>query len=420
MIPICRCLHHFRILPAELVRERDMTLVFEAEKPAGAKGQTHVFIVGVSAYPWLVDGAHARGPEVTDSMGQLHSPALSARAVAEWCVRQFRNLERPLGSVDLLLSDSVSQNYQDADGAVHAIEPADIDNVRDAALRWKARGDLNPEDMLVFFFSGHGIAAGTRNALLTRDYGRINGRPLLGAISLLDMIEGMKSCKALRQIYFIDACRVASDILLLHSTECGDVLVPASLPLTRGICQSVYFATLAEKAAYGRLGKVTLFTNALLRALVGPAANNAEGDWRINTSRLQEALNHFSTTLADPQFGSAQMPNCGNHTTFDFHFLDGKPEVPVYVQPDWHQGLQPPGDMAEIAFRVDKNSEPPVVSWSPPWTQCDQCSWEPNRFLSWIEGGRSYNLRVAMNDGTTLPEIEEHIMPPFKLFKVSR
>jgi Caspase domain len=317
----------------------------------------------------------------------------------------------------MLVSDGEFAKFTPPGGVpIHLNQPT-IETVRDAGLAWKARGDLNSEDMLVFFFSGHGMAAGARSILLARDYGRVNGRPLIGAINFGDMLEGMKSCKATRQVYFIDACRMNSDVLLRNASESGDVVIPTSYPLSKGWRQSVYYASLGGKAAYGQEKDLSLFTRALIKSLKGPGASDAEGDWRINTSRLQEALAHFASELGDPIYGPVQTPQSGSQTTFDFHFFNGEPSVPVYVEPDWYRGASPPDDMHRISISDSGNE---VVDWSHPWQDYPQCCWAPNRFECWLEPGRPYTVQCHINGFPKPPERTKHVTPPFKLIRIAR
>lgn len=395
-----------------------MTMVYQADRPVGALGQTHVLILAVGTYPHLVGGAQDRGPTVTGGMEQLDSPPLSANAIADWFIATFRNPERPLGSIAMLVSDGDEAHYNPGGAAQIALARPDIPQLIAATNAWKARGDANGEDMLVLYFSGHGISSGARTVLLARDYGEIEDRPMRGAINFGDMLEGMKSCKAVRQVYFIDACRSGSEILLRNATETGDVLIATSYPITPGWCQSVYFASLGGKAAYGQNGKVSLFARALLKSFRGPGASNAEGDWRINTSRLQEALTHFASGLADPEHGPVQIPQSGNQTTFDFHyFAETPPAVPVYVEPDWHRGPSPPPDMQRISIAFGGAA---LVDWPRPWADSAHCCWAPDRFESWLEPDRNYRFELQIEGQPMSAPVDSYVTPPFKRLRIPR
>jgi hypothetical protein len=93
-----------------------------------------------------------------------------------------------------------------------------------------------------------------------------------------------------------------------------------------------YYATLAGDRSHGRPGQVSLFTDALLKSLRGAGSDDPEGDWRVTTTRLQEAIDHF---MRQPQFAGAiagvQVPTVGEMPVFELHQLPGAPVVPVYV-----------------------------------------------------------------------------------------
>lgn len=394
-----------------------MTQVYTAPPPDGAVGQTHVLIIGVGSYPYLLGGTEPK-PAVASGMEQLDSPALSAAKIADWFITTFNNPQRPLGTIEMLLSNDDGQDYTRPDsGEVFDVELANTDNIVTAGLAWKERGDTNPQDMLVFFFSGHGIASGNRMALLARDYGLRDRRPLRNAISFLDMIEGMRCCKAGLQIYFIDACRVANDTIIQQTTETGDVIVPTSVPLNKDWKGSIYYASSGGRPAFGVDGDISLFTKSLLKSLSGPGASDSEGpdDWRITTVKLSEALGHFAGTTADPVFGPVQTPQTGSQTLFDFHHMTTPPLVPIYVEPVGHEGPDPPAHAQSISVSFDGG---PVVEWAPPWHTCDHCNWAPSRFESWVRPGRNYTVRLQLNEGVPVAEMSRHVSPPYTMFRM--
>jgi hypothetical protein len=93
-----------------------------------------------------------------------------------------------------------------------------------------------------------------------------------------------------------------------------------------------YYATLAGDRSHARPGQVSLFTEAVLKSLKGAGSDDPEGDWRVTTTRLQEAIDHF---MRQPQFAGTiagvQVPTVGEMPVFELHQLPGAPVVPVYV-----------------------------------------------------------------------------------------
>jgi len=68
-------------------------------RSAGAA--THAIVIGAGDYPHLLGGRDSLSDH-HDGMGQLSSPPLSARAVAEWLISSYNNSKKPLNSIALL------------------------------------------------------------------------------------------------------------------------------------------------------------------------------------------------------------------------------------------------------------------------------------------------------------------------------
>jgi hypothetical protein len=320
------------------------------EVPVVGRPGTHVLIIGVGRYPHLIGGeTPCQNP---DGMGQLSSPPISARELAAWFVAGYNDPGKELASVALLLSEADPQPFRNPKtNEPFDIEDATGDNAEAAIREWRDRADSDPGNRLFFYFCGHGVCEGEDMALLTSDFCSDDHNPLQGAIDFRRLRGGLKKCKASEQVFFIDACRANSDVLIGDSDGwAGRVPLlpgrrPADLPRELAV---PYYATLAGDQAYARENSVSLFTEALLRSLRGAASDDPEGpagDWRVNTTRLQEAIDHF---MKEPVFAGAiagvQVPVAGQLPVFVFHRLTGPPEVPVYV------GCEAPGDNALAEF----------------------------------------------------------------------
>jgi Caspase domain len=295
---------------------------------------THAIVLGVGAYPHLLGGS---GPLSNDhdGMAQLTSPPRSAREFAEWVISTLNDPGKPLSTVALLLAEANPSPFPNPKTNHKVpVELATIDNVERAVSDWKARGDTNPENRLLFFFSGHGIAQGPDTSLLVADYGSKPNNPLDGAISLREFHLGMDTCAAREQCYFIDACRASSDTLIGAMGYAGHpIILPRTTFMREGGPREapVYYSTLAGEEAYSRPNQVSPFTNALRLALDGLGGDDSEGDWRVSTTRLKEAIDWFMKQAVDPDLGTVQVPVTNNLTTFFLHYLDREPEVPVFV-----------------------------------------------------------------------------------------
>ncbi|MET7851997.1 caspase family protein [Streptomyces avermitilis] len=309
---------------------------------------THGLVVGVGKYPHL-DGGEAPVADA-DGMRQLSSPPLSARAFASWLLAEYRDPRRPLGSVSLLLSEEQPAPFVNPrTRTAHEVEVATIDNILAAVTQWYDRGDSHVDNRLVFYFCGHGISQGDDMALLAADIFADPHNPLNGALDFAGLMNGLKRCKASQQVFFLDACRSNSDVLIEASgtrfagrTPLGAGARPLDLPRRFHI---PYYATLSGDQSHARPGQVSLFTEALLKSLAGAASDDPEGDWRVNTAHLLEAIDHF---MHQPCFAGlvagVQVPSVGELPVFVLHQLAGPPVVPVYV------GCDPAQDNAEAEF----------------------------------------------------------------------
>lgn len=302
---------------------------------------THALVIGVGKYPHLIGGeTPCQNP---DGMGQLSSPPISARELAGWFITDYHDPDKGLASVALLLSDPNPQPFVNPKtNQQHDVEDATGDNVQTAITEWKARADSDPGNRVFFYFCGHGVSEGDDFALLTSDFCSDDNNPLQGAIDFRRLTGGLKKCKASEQVFFVDACRANSDALIGQSDGfAGRVpllpgLRPPELPRRLHV---PYFATLAGDKAYAREDSVSLFTEALLKGLRGAASDDPEGEWRVTTSRLQEAIDHFmKQPIFAGEIAGVQVPVTGELPVFELHHLTREPEVPVYV------GCEPAAD----------------------------------------------------------------------------
>lgn len=310
---------------------------------------THVLVIGVGKYPHLLRGeAPCQNP---DGMGQLSSPPISAREIAKWFITEYGDQGRPLGSLALLTSEREERPFVNpASGASFALDEANAANAEEAIRQWKARSDTHAANRLFFYFCGHGVSQGNDLALLMADFGADEENPLQGAIDFRRLMGGLKRCRATEQVFFLDACRSNSDVLignsdgyagrvpLLPGRRAGDLPRQLAVP---------YYATLAGERAYARPNTVSLFTEALLKSLRGAAGDNSADEqvWCVPTSRLQEAVDHF---MKQPVFAGemagVQVPVTGELPVFNIHYLTGTPQVPVYVT------CEPPADNQVAEF----------------------------------------------------------------------
>lgn len=264
-------------------------------------------------------------------MGQLTSPPASARAFATWLLETYDNPTAPLATVELLLSDAEDQVFKNGDQDL-TVEAATYANVSARINDWVGRS-TNSSDLLLFFFSGHGISAGAQTTLLCEDFASNKNAPLSTAIDFTKMHLGLDRIPARLQCFFLDACRAASATVLQTYNYYGQpVIDPLAAPNPEARVEAVFRSTLYGQLAYGRAGQVSYFTEALLRSFEGPAANQDDDGttWWVQTGDVLKALPHLLRRAVAP--GVKIQPAGTEIVNFPLHRLNDRPRrIPVDV-----------------------------------------------------------------------------------------
>jgi len=177
-----------------------MTLIFQNN--INSPG-VHIIIIGCGKYSSL-------------KLKTLKSPILSARSIAKWFLTEYYspspNLE--LRSINLLLSgynedhpELIEENFKCNEKQIDImIENANLDNCDKEINKWYEYGDHHKENTVIFFFFGHGIKKNFQTLLHVVDSLTKPRNLYQDSINFTDMYNGMASCKANSQIFFIDAC----------------------------------------------------------------------------------------------------------------------------------------------------------------------------------------------------------------------
>lgn len=297
---------------------------------------THALVIGVGRYPHLKGGDGAEFPE-HEEMGQLGSPPFSAVKFSEWLLQNHNNPDKPLRSLDVLISGPTSRYplFDNVD-----IEPATTNNIEQAVARWHTSGNRHRENLLVFFFCGHGVSSGEEQSLLTQDFGQRQNSPFEDAISFGDFLIGMRGCQAAQQLYFIDACRTVSEEYLQRYRFTGRPLVDGVPSRNLGkVQQPVISASDLGAAAYGEVTKPSFFTRALLRALEGAGSIELDKGWAVCSDMLTPGINAFLDRFVTRAHHLEQVAMQTNPSKrVELHYLAGAPLVPVDVRcnPDDH------------------------------------------------------------------------------------
>jgi hypothetical protein len=324
---------------------------------------THALVVGVGRYPALVGGS-APLYDKHGGMGQLTSAPVSALAFASWLVDPagYRSAAAPLRSLELLVSVEPPASFAPPGEAPVEVGAATFESFRKAVLAWFARGGASPKSRTIFYFCGHGILGGLNTSLLLEDFGLVPPAALDSALDFTRFHKGMDQCLAREQLYLIDACRVASSVVLHSAENYGVPIIQADKPTHPRRKPPAVYSALPGAAAYGRAGETSFFTDALLRAMKGSGAGRDGKAWRILPSVLHRAVNRL---LGDAIAGTGADQACSIEPLVDFalHDLD-EPVVPVKVS------VQPPLAASNDVLRatrggVDLSQGPPIPPlWS--------------------------------------------------------
>lgn len=371
-------------------------LIHESAAPNAA---AHALVIGVGHYPHLLGGGAQLYGEHS-GMRQLSSPPLSALAFARWLTSSFNDPQRPLASVSLLAGAKEAVEFEHpVTGVKTELLRPTFANVEQAIRDWKARGDTNPEHLMLFYFCGHGIANEPDLALIMEDFGSDPDSALDYALDFRRFRLGMERCKARQQVFFIDACRAADANIIDASGYSGR---PVFTPTTRRdrdlpVRQApAFYATFAGEKAQAQTDKVSLFTEALLAALGGGGADDTNGEWWVDTSQLQKSMQFMMRRAHATGYPIAQINPVDDMSEFRIHKLAGEPTVPVCI------GCRPIEDnaIATLAWQCAGKSE----ERGP-----DAGDWDTSLPLG------EYEFRAQRNGADAPKIIKRNVRPPYRL-----
>lgn len=301
---------------------------------------THAVIIGIGSYPHLPGGSSRAKTAHHEGMGQLTSPPQSARHLARWLIDQFDSPARPLGSVQLLISEKKPRPFP-LRGAVGertsvTVPRATKAEIERALADWRSKGDSHSDNLMLLFFCGHGAGSGLTLSLLLEDFGDRPNAPLKNCIDLRRFHSAMDECAARDQCYFIDACRTESRLLTANAGFAGDPIFQST-----GIFQHrdrraragpMFFSTVADAAAYSRPGKPSIFTDAVIAALSGAGSGDSNGPWEVTATRLQTALDAIMREESQALgLERSQTPSADAVVELTLNTV-AAPQVPIFVR----------------------------------------------------------------------------------------
>ena len=376
-----------------------MTLVFPSD-PVSADAGVHAIVVGIGHYRHLPGGDDEEYPK-HEGMSQLSSPPISARHIADWLLDTYRNdADRPLRSLELLISERGGQaaySNASADLADVPIDEATLANVARAIKDWKRRGESSADNLLIFYFCGHGISAGLQHTLLCTDFGADHDAPLTTAINFTDFHLGMDKCAAREQCYFVDACRVASTELIESVSFKGQPVVYGTAKLTKpSRAAPVYHAAMPGVEGWGLNNRPSAFAQALPRAFKGAAWKRRGGRWVVDANQLNSALDVLVAHIMRVFKALDKRVEASSLSRINLKNANGEPVVPVEITCDPNSA----NSVAQLSYE------------SPPAARQVRNAQSGDSWYVELERGE-YNFAASFEDDEFVDRnVDEYVFPP--------
>lgn len=285
----------------------------------------HALIIGVGGYRHLPGGTEPV-PHGTMGLRQLTGPPQSAKTFAQWITSRLRHPTAQLGTIEMLLSPQ--ETWAPLGETPVDVEIPSMRNVSDAFDRWFARCDDDPRNVAMFYFCGHGVEKESQ-FLLLEDFGRTRQRLMENAVDIGATYGGMATCKAREQYFFVDACReIRQELLEDLSGQARPLVTPKAIADPREN-EALLFATSGGWKAYGRTGRSTQFTDAVIRALDGLGSHQEGNRWVVDYPGL---LRVVTMLLQGGQGeGRRQRPTVRGGASGVLHVCTDPPVVPVAI-----------------------------------------------------------------------------------------
>ncbi len=313
-------------------------------------GVTHVFIIGIGYYPFLVNPS----PRLESKLFKfglsnleplLSCPPISAKEFAKWMEKEYHNPKAPLASIDMFISagkkrgrDIIpkTESYTSfKTGISYEIDRATPSNIESAFIEWLAR--CNEEttrehhNVAIFYFCGHGLGISRRQILPFENFGECPEKLFRKDCIDLDstLIEMKTACRAEIQSYFIDSCLPQLSKSSEISGNSGITLVTGEGINSPVSPQLILRASSINSAAYGEREKTSYFTQALIESFNRYASGYSNEKWIVRLSRINEAVKQTVARLSN---GIQNNTGYQDDTkTYTFHELEEPPQLPVNV-----------------------------------------------------------------------------------------
>jgi hypothetical protein len=302
-----------------------------------AEPGTHALVIGVSHYPHLPGGEDPSHEGESFLLDQLSTAARSASEFVAWLLNEYHNPKAPLKSLRVLLSPAPGELLN---AHVQARLPADYAATRSAVeedlVGFRAACDSHRENVAIVYVAGHGVQMTKHGSvLLLEDFAKPGQLSRLqGAIDMAGVHAGMNHpATAQTQFWFVDACRQKPEIARRFETLTGALNL--DVPNGDAVASPLFLAATTGSLAFGRLGGVSLFNEALMWALrqAGAAEGPGCGDeyWRVTVTQLIKVLPERVKALAAAHGEIQSVDVAGKVRDATLHTYRDTPKVDLQV-----------------------------------------------------------------------------------------
>lgn len=349
---------------------------------------THALVIGTSDYKYLDETKKIVVGRQTFGLTKVKSCAVGAYQFATWLKNEYNCPTAPLQSIRLLAAPSELEIQKAPE--LKNVEISNTANVRKALLSWWKQCASHPNNVAIFYASGHGLQTNRdQYYVLLEDFAE-DELTLSFAIDVKAVFDGMIGASmANKQFFFIDACRA-------NVTSYVDQSFGAGLGLPRQFNgPDDRLAPIICSAAPGRLalaepGEPPIFSKALLASLRDPAAY-VSGLGNVKTMSyftLVDSVQSKVEALAQGYSAEQCLVLGGLARNTTFQVLSEQrlptPEVKIQMEPmAIHSEVTALGALDEVVKTFDEH-----VSLS------DN---KVNRIENTLEGPIKFGLRIIQN-----------------------